>query len=96
MVAGSDGDSETGAGLPVESCSAHGGQQGPRGGPRTPHSLPPASPTCHARLLRALGCRGGGVVSFSPTSSHSLVFVAVGSPNAFLSTMLFHYIMSIM
>lgn len=68
----------------------------PGAGRGPPQSLPPASPTCHARLLRALGCRGGGVVSFSPTSSHSLVFVAVGSPNAFLSTMLFHYIMSIM
>ncbi|XP_028721995.2 uncharacterized protein LOC114691054 [Peromyscus leucopus] len=63
MVAGSGGDSETGAGLPVKSCSAHGGQQGPRSGPRTPHSLPPASPTCHARLLRALGCRGALVAA---------------------------------
>lgn len=54
----------------------------------------PRFPPGRAGLLRALGCRGGGVVSLPPTSRHSLVFV--GSPNAFLSTMLFHYIMSIM
>lgn len=49
-----------------------------------------------ALLAGSLGCRGGGAVAFPATSSHSLVFVAEGSPNAFLATVLFHYIMSIM
>lgn len=83
-------------GLPAKSYSPLVGGEVPGQGRGPPVPCPPASPTCHARLLRALGCRGGGVVSLPPTSSHSLVFVAVGSPNAFLSTMLFHYIMSIM
>lgn len=84
--------------LPAKSCSLRGGRRGPQAGAEDPVSLPPR----RRSLLLAgcccvrLGCRGGGVVSLPPTSSHSLVFVAVGSPNAFLSTVLFHYIMSIM
>lgn len=86
--------------LPAKSCSLRGGRRGPRAGLRT-RSLCPPSPRCRPLLLAGCsivrpGCRGGGVVSLPPTSSHSLVFVAVGSPNAFLSTTLFHYIMSIM
>lgn len=90
---------------PAKSCSVRGGRRGPRAGavdrvslPPAPPSPPPASPPSpRPRLPRAgLGCGSGGVVSLPPTSSHSLVFVAVGSPNAFLSTTLFHYIMSIM
>lgn len=88
--------------LPAKSCSLRAWRRGLPAGAEDPVSLHPPPPNPRHPLLLAgcccvrLGCRGGGVVSLPPTSSHSLVFVAVGSPNAFLSTMLFHYIMSIM
>lgn len=100
IVTRSDGDSgdrctgRRGCWLKVVLSAIGGGV--PRLGGEDPLSLPPASPTPHRRRLRAARRRGGGVVSLPPTSSHSLVFVAVGSPTAFLFTMLFHYIMSIM
>lgn len=94
----------TGAGWqrpPAESCRLRGGRRGPRAGAEDPLPRPPAGSQRRPLLLARgccvrLGCGGGGVVSLPPTSAHSLVFVAVGSPNAFLSTVLFHYIMSIM